>query len=176
MNRRESLWLKFVRYWFGIDSKLDERQLSEVERIGNNAYVLLSLAEIIALFISFCFVFVNQISLAYWFLGLTTLIIILISNFYTTIALKKSQILQVEITPDERQKAVRRIYLKSIIEGAMCFIPCMIGEALGSSIANSGNLVNVLSFWPQGLFGSICISICTVTVKTRRLKVIKGDN
>lgn len=173
MNRRESLWLKFVRNWFGIDSKMDERQLSEVERIGNNAYVLLSLAEIIVLFISFCFIFTNQIPLAYWFLGLTTLIIILISNFYTTSALKKLQIFQVEITPDERPKAVRRIYLKSIIEGAMGFIPCMIGAALGSSIANSGNLVNVLSFWPQGLFGSICISICTIIRKTRHLKVIK---
>lgn len=28
MNRRESLWLKFVRYWFGIDTKLDERELA----------------------------------------------------------------------------------------------------------------------------------------------------
>lgn len=175
MNRRESLWLKFVRYWFGIDIKLDERQLSEVERIGNNAYVLLSLAELIVLFISFCFVFTNQISLAYWFLGLSTGIIILISSFYTTIALKKLQIFQVEITPDERPKAVRRIYLNSIIEGVICFIPCMIAGALGSSIANSGNLVNVLSFWPQGLFFSICICTGTIIGKLRRLKVIKDE-
>ena len=34
MRRQESLWLKFIRYWFGIDSRLDERQLAEVERIG----------------------------------------------------------------------------------------------------------------------------------------------
>lgn len=176
MNRKESLWLKFVRYWFGIDTKLDERELVEVERIGNNAYVLSSLTELIALFISFCFVFDNQISLAYWFLGLTTAIIILISSFYTTVALKKLQIFQVEITSDERPKAVRRIYLKSIIEGAMCFIPCMIAGALGSSIADSGNLVNVLSFWPQGLFFSICISIGMIIGKFRRLKVIKDED
>ncbi|WP_367302411.1 hypothetical protein [Lactobacillus helveticus] len=27
-----------MRYWFGIDSRLDERQLDEVERIGNNTH------------------------------------------------------------------------------------------------------------------------------------------
>lgn len=50
--RRESLWLKFVRYWYGIDSKLDERQLAEVERIGNNAYVISGVVELILLVIT----------------------------------------------------------------------------------------------------------------------------
>ncbi|WP_241009899.1 DUF3278 domain-containing protein [Lactobacillus helveticus] len=47
MRRQESLWLKFIRYWLGIDSRLDERQLAEVERIGNNAYIVFSLTEMI---------------------------------------------------------------------------------------------------------------------------------
>ncbi|WP_259684607.1 DUF3278 domain-containing protein [Lactobacillus helveticus] len=33
MRRQESLWLKFIRYWFGIDSRLDERQLPEVNEL-----------------------------------------------------------------------------------------------------------------------------------------------
>ncbi|EEJ71790.1 DUF3278 domain-containing protein [Lactobacillus ultunensis] len=175
MYRRESLWLKFVKNWFGIDGKLDERQLAEVERIGNNAYILSSIAEGMILFISCYFVFTNQITVAYSFLGLATAIILLLSGCYTSFALKRLQIFQVEITPEERPKAVRRIYLKAIVEGIICFIPCMIGAAVGSSIANHGGLVNVLAFWPQGLWISVCICVGTVLGKLHRLKVVKDE-
>lgn len=69
MRRQENLWLKFVRHWYGIDSRLDERS-----------------------------------------------------------------------------KAVHKIYLKAIIEGILCFIPCMIGSAFSSSVANNGSTVNILFF------------------------------
>lgn len=172
MKRRESLWLKFVRSWFGIDSRLDERQLAEVERIGNNAYIVFSLTEMIMLLISVCFAFTAQVALAYYFLVLATAIIILLLGGYTTFTLNRLQILRVEITPDERPKVVHRIYLKAVIEGLLSFIPCMIGTALGSSVVNNGNMVNVLSFWPQALWASICVGIGVALGKLHRLKVI----
>ncbi|WP_257875292.1 DUF3278 domain-containing protein [Lactobacillus helveticus] len=162
-----------MRYWFGIDSRLDERQLAEVERIGNNAYIVFSLTEMIMVLISLCFAFTTQLALAYYFLVLATAILTLLLWGYTNFALNKLQILHIEITPDERLKAVRTIYLKAIIEGIVCFIPCMIGSAFGSSVANNGSMVNILSFWPQGLWASICVGGGVAIDKFHRLKVIK---
>ena len=68
--RRESLWLKFVRYWYGIDSKLDERQLAEVDRIGNNAYVISGVVELILLVITLIMALTIKSELALWFLPL----------------------------------------------------------------------------------------------------------
>ncbi|WP_254260696.1 hypothetical protein [Lactobacillus helveticus] len=49
----------------------------------------------------------------------------------------------------------------------------MIGSAFGSSVANNGSMVNILSFCPQGLWASICVGGGVAIGKLHRLKVIK---
>ncbi|PJZ15999.1 hypothetical protein BHU41_01305 [Lactobacillus crispatus] len=172
--RRESLWLKFVRYWYGIDSKLDERQLAEVERIGNNAYVISGIVELILLVITLIMALTIKSELALWFLPLAIAIMMLMMSAYTYLTMRKFKMFSVEITADERPKAIRRIWIKAIIAGIIGAVFGTLGSALGASSVQN-NLVNVLDFWPQGLWLGVCCGAGSAIGRVQRLKVIKED-
>lgn len=38
MEKKTSLFFRYMKYWYGIYGPLDEYKRSEVERIGNNAF------------------------------------------------------------------------------------------------------------------------------------------
>lgn len=171
---KESLWLKLVRFSYGIDNQLDERQLADVERVGNNAYVAFSGLEILTLFVSLI-IMAKQIELAYYFLGLMTAIWLLVMALYTSIQLRRSGIYQKEILPQERPKAIKRILIKAVIEWGLIFIPTMVGAALGASLSTHA-MVNVWSYWPQGLWFSFCVILGTTTFNLHQLKVVKEND
>lgn len=98
----------------------------------------------------------------------------LMRSAYTYLTMRKLKIFSIEITADERPKAIRKIWIKATVAGIIGAVFGTLGSALGASCVQN-DLVNVLDFWPQGLWLGVCCVAGSAMGRVQRLKVVKED-
>lgn len=170
---KESLWLKIVRLFYGLNTKLDERQLADVERIGNNAYISLSVILGLGAFASLFIAPQKGYQVAYWFLIVLLLLAVLLVGLGTMHAMRKLDLYTVEITPTQKAKAVRKIIVRSVVESIIIFLILLTGAYLGQLW--QGQQPHFWANWSIELLPALFCFAGTLSGDLHRLKVIKED-
>lgn len=174
MKRKESLWLKYVRWSNGITGPLDERQWAELARIGNNCYqIFLSLEALIVLVSLWLAVRLENYRSAYWFLFWGNLLALLVVGIYSGPAMKRAGLFDIEITPEERGKEMKKIILISLIRTIMYDGIYALGLVLFSSAPVKKIL---LTNWQEIVIVAVIFYIGSFIDFKKRIKIIKDDD
>ncbi|WP_125587690.1 DUF3278 domain-containing protein [Companilactobacillus jidongensis] len=110
MKTRESFSTKFIKYFYGIDGELDEYRRSELNRIGNNAYMILFYYLLVSTIVVEL-VGRNNFQSLQNYLFFNLLFLMLGSGMYTVIAIHKLKLNITDVSA-MNYKDVRRMILK----------------------------------------------------------------
>ncbi|WP_125605390.1 DUF3278 domain-containing protein [Lapidilactobacillus bayanensis] len=117
MKNKEDLMTKIIKRFYGISGVLDEYRRSQVEHIGNNAFMLLFWYMLLANFVAALFA-TSSPTMSLWILiGVNLFFVIFIIGGYVIIATSRLNLTTNEIAPKHLVKAKRTVIFKGIALG-----------------------------------------------------------
>ncbi|WP_125760665.1 DUF6773 family protein [Companilactobacillus hulinensis] len=165
MKTKESFSTKSIKYFYGIDGELDEYRRSELNRIGNNAYMILFYYLLISTIVAE-FVVGNSFRFLQNYLMLNLLFLIFGSGMYTVVAIHRLKLHITDVSA-MNYKSVRRMILKRDIRRTVLvtIIYCIFfamsmareGANLASFVFSPAMLIAAGSF--AAIFGFISLVI-----------------
>ena len=171
MENKSSLFIRYMKYWYGIYGPLDEYKRSEVERIGNNAFFMTSVPMAFVMLIAIIVDNLYTASLAYIIILFGWIIIELTSNFYISKQLKKLKLQVYEVENTQIAIIRKRIWITSWIAGLIF------------SVLMTASLImiyheEVLSFYTliEFIFLMVGMALITGFKRTRHIKTVKEND
>lgn len=169
MEKKNSLFIRYMKYWYGIYGPLDEYRRSEVERIGNNAFFMTYFPMTFVMLLS---IVVDNLhvayktNLAYIIMLFGWLILELISNFYISHQLKELKLQVYEVDNDQIASVKKGIWIVGLILGLLITVLFVI-------IFNQ----EILSFMTliEFLILTIALSLISGFRRASYIKVVEDD-
>ncbi len=114
MKDKETISTKLIKHFYGIAGPLDEHARQEVNRIGNNAYLMLlgyvSLSTLVA-----CFLAIRQPITAFEFLIASNLFVpIVLINSYVGISVYRLHLVDREVSVQNYGKSIQKSIIRAI--------------------------------------------------------------
>lgn len=171
MEKKDSLFIRYMKYWYGIYGPLDEYKKSQMERIGNNAFFITFIPFDIIVGISIVILsLTGKKGLAYYFLLIGWLILWFITNRYIIHQCKKLELQVYEVEKDQVSKIKKRIWLTSILTG-LCF--GILLTIIFIAINNNPIGISALCYFLVFTIGFVLIDGFN---RTKRIKVAKDND
>lgn len=124
MINKDSLRTKIIKRFYGITGEYDEYKEHEVNRIGNNAFIILWCYVLISTFIATLFASKYPIEALKIYLGCNIFVTIFVVNLYLVIASKKSMLTEIDVTKEDYNTAKTSALITGIKSG-LIFGFCM---------------------------------------------------
>ncbi|QYN53903.1 DUF3278 domain-containing protein [Lactobacillus panisapium] len=174
MEKKTSLFFRYMKYWYGIYGPLDEYKRSEVERIGNNAFFITFLP---MNFVMILAIVVDNLQIAYkttlayiimlfgWFmLELTT-------NFYISHQLKKLKLQIYEVENNQVANIKKKIWTTSWISGLFFGV-------LMTAVTNLITHQDLTSFYTlfEFLLFTAVMALANGFERTRHVKLVEDED
>lgn len=115
MKKKESLWLKYLRFSSGIPNKMSKEQWAEFQRIESNAQAVFMALTTLIIVASIILVGLKGYEAAYITLLIGILIAIIGIGIYESRALGSLGVYDVKVTSGQRKKAILKIIFKSLL-------------------------------------------------------------
>lgn len=164
MKSKESISVKLIKYFYGIDGKLDEYRRSELNRIGNNAFIILFMYTLVS---SGIMILVGNINVKYLeYYPMVNLVAVIFGvGMYIIFQVEKLKLSTKEVTSKnyngERRKLIRRSIKTSLITTIIYYVVISFVDMNGSGSFYS-NLIDWRNIINAVLFGIIFGSFTTV--------------
>lgn len=169
MEKKNSLFVRYMKYWYGITGPLDEHKRAEMEHIGNVAFFMMFLL-IIPFFLASEIVFYNSTAAnAYFVLSLGLGIAFIGACFYVMFASRKVQLTENEVKKSELPQAKKGAWIKGLISGLIWGI-CML---MINSLSSDANPWISIPIW---LIGGLFFGLTIAAVNISRIKIIKDQD
>ncbi|MCP0887976.1 DUF3278 domain-containing protein [Ligilactobacillus sp. WILCCON 0076] len=122
MYRPNKLMLKIIKLFYGVEGVLDEYKLQQIDRIGNNAFLILFSYTIVSnLFVSFVSLNDSQMTLSIFIL-VNILFSLVVVVGYIAIAMKRLNLNNQEVIAENYSQKLNRIKRRALRRGAMMTI------------------------------------------------------
>ena len=122
MYRPNKLMLKIIKLFYGVEGVLDEYKLQQIDRIGNNAFLILFSYTIISnLFVSFVSSMDSQMVLSIFIL-INILFSFIVVVGYIAISMNRLNLNNQEIIAEKYSQKINRIKKRALRRGAMMTI------------------------------------------------------
>lgn len=173
MDKKNSLFIRYMKYWYGIYGPLDEYKRSEIERIGNNAFFIVSFP---MNFVMILAIVVDNLQIAYknalafiimlfgWF------ILELTVDFYISHQLKKLKLQIYEVENNQVATIKKKIWTTSWISGLFFGVYM-------TALINIINQQDIGSFYTlfQFVFCTAGMALANGFERTRHIKVVEDE-
>ena len=178
MKSKESLFVKYMKYFYQISGPLDEYRKHEMERIGNNAFFFLYIGELLTTIIVLFISQVMGIRVSFYILlGVNIWLMPLSILSYISWASKKAGISNNEIEVSNVKQAKKRIIFRSIFSSIgwglfMWFALALFDTWQDPQVSFLANLEMTIGFI---MVFVIIMIIATIFDKFRKIKTFKDD-
>ncbi|TPR19345.1 DUF3278 domain-containing protein [Apilactobacillus timberlakei] len=175
-KKKESLFTKYLKMFYGVSGPLDEYKRQEINRIGNNSFIA-------------CWLYIATLSLFLIFYGTShpqnAISIFIVANFvflmilsvYIIIATKRSKLTTNEVSVDNYKKAKRKVVYKGIGFGIYFVLAMYLITPLTSLSSGNKSYIESLKH-PEGGFlsfivGGLIFGISMYIIMRIRIKKMK---
>lgn len=178
MKSKESLFIRYMKYFHQISGPLDEYRKHEIERIGNNAFFFLYVGELLA---TIAVLFISQVigikAAFYILLGINIWVMPLAILSYISWSSKKAGISNNEIEISNVKQVKRKIVLRSIFSSIGWGLFMWIALALFDTWQDPQIDLFTNLRMTAGFFTIFVIVMIAVTIfdKFRKIKTFKDD-
>lgn len=174
MEKKNSLFFRYMKYWYGIYGPLDEYKRSEVERIGNNAFFIVSLP---MNFVMILAIVVSNLQIAYK----TTLVYIIMlfgwfileltADSYILHQLKKFKLQIYEVENSQVKNVKKKIWTTSWISGLFFGV-------LMTAVSNVITHQDLTSFYTlfEFLLLTAVMALANGFERTRHIKLVEDED
>lgn len=171
MKNKNSKLDSYMKYWFGISGPLDEYKRQQMNQIGNHAFFVFFMGMTTALLISFVIASLLGTRIAYYFVAISFLLLLLYANNYVYTTSRKVKLTDNEIEAKDLPKAKKTAWTRGMISGLLWGILMGLIEIPINHASRSSVWLDIFLFLIVGLIFGVVISLAYVN----RIKVIKDD-
>ena len=174
MEKKNSLFFRYMKYWYGIYGPLDEYKRSEVERIGNNAFFIVSLPMNFVMILAIAvgnLQIAYKTTLAYIIMLFGWFILELTADSYILHQLKKLKLQIYEVENSQVKNVKKKIWTTSWISG-------LFFGALMTAVTNVIIHQDFASFYTlfEFLLFTAVMALANGFERTRHIKVVEDED
>jgi hypothetical protein len=153
VGNKEKLWIRMMKRFYGISGVLDEYRRSQVEHIGNNAFMVMFWYMLLSNLLATIFAYKYPEATLWVFIGCNLFFIIYVICGYIMIATSHLKLTENEVEPKDLVREKRKIIFKGIGLGVYFAVTMHLLEGLIDVVIGDGNFFeSILS--PNGIIGS----------------------
>lgn len=169
MEKKNSLFIRYMKFWYGINGPLDEHKRAEMEHVGNVAFFIMFLILIPVFLVSGIVYSRFSVEMAYWTLWIGIIFSFLAALVYVGIASKKAQLTEYEVEAADLAKAKKAAWIKGVICGIIWGLVMLI---FNLPLSDHDFFVELLIWVIGGIVFGVAMALFTIS----KIKVIKDDD